>query len=886
MTTAAKLDELKKYGESILQELDLVPQNPSSQEDWVPAGIDGCIERLRDLAKKTIELASSPVKIGVMGEFSSGKTLLLGSLIGYADALPVSAIPTTGNITAIHLVQQENLTQTKLDKFRVEYLEHQGVKDCLDFMLEEAETRANAAEIPSENLAQLRQLNPQDAQMCQGIIDWCEQTWKQTQNPELRYLLRELVWFVRSYSSLGAALCGQKYEIDATTAREGLELADSVTGLNNLSFDQLPPAPEGLSNPPDNLSADVLRNSFPLIRRVDVEAKVSKEIWDLSSVRGTNEFVLLDFPGLGAADSGVRDRFLSLRELAEVQTIFILLNGQSPGGDRALKIFKMIEQQRPGENLEERILVGVGRFDQLPLENYDLTVLQELVEPVPDHNSLANPNQQNTPSGAELLTEAKVLEKLKVLKTTIDGAQALTKHKDQVVLLSPMLGLAVQSERWSTVPSGSKEFQGNLQNSLAQTKFLRQNWSQISQQLLDSNLRSSLGRQLRDFAENGGIVKLRELLQTHVAEHGLKQLYDDTYRTAKALAREQNNLKKFLEEIQNRGIPTQENPSFIRLRESIENLEKIYTEFKENIGKKLLKSGQSDDVSKLVGDELVHRMWYWNEWKLLFRNTKKNGIISLPQANTKLEGILNKIAKDKNLGELGSNKQSIPTKSDDYYSVFAQTVKDMEEFARQSIRDAVTAWLRELSTEIGEEQNNLAAIKLEEKFQERIDLIEDKYPESAQQFPTLLAFLNLAIEPQPLQEVVLDECKLEEITINSETLFPLARADKNHKMGQISHWGRDNQITQKPANHLFLVLRQRNEMIASARLQLFQFVSEANKLLTKTLEEYLDQILFNLTQLLQNEALLRDVAADELDTEGSTPTWLKVLSKLTSITYQ
>ena len=88
-----------------------------------------------------------------------------------------------------------------------------------------------------------------------------------------------------------------------------------------------------------------------------------------SGKSGTSEFILLDFPGLGAANSGVRDTFLSLRELAEVQTILVLLNGKSPGSDRANKIFTMMQQQRPGQDLKDLILVGVGRFDQLPLES-------------------------------------------------------------------------------------------------------------------------------------------------------------------------------------------------------------------------------------------------------------------------------------------------------------------------------------------------------------------------------------------------------------------------------------------------------------------------------------------------------------------------------------
>ncbi|WP_231866925.1 dynamin family protein, partial [Anabaena sp. 4-3] len=121
-----KIGRFKEYGELILGKIDSVPQTPSKQEDWIPTSLDDCILRLREAAEKTVELATSPVKIGVMGEFSSGKTLLLGSLIGYGDALPISENPTTGNVTAIHLIPQEGFSTTQVGNFTVEYLTREG----------------------------------------------------------------------------------------------------------------------------------------------------------------------------------------------------------------------------------------------------------------------------------------------------------------------------------------------------------------------------------------------------------------------------------------------------------------------------------------------------------------------------------------------------------------------------------------------------------------------------------------------------------------------------------------------------------------------------------------------------------------------------------------
>ena len=169
-----QLDCFKEYGEFILEKLDSVPQYPSKQEDWIPTSLDDCLLRLREAAEKTVELATSPVRIGVMGEFSSGKTLLLGSLIGYADALPISENPTTGNVTAIHIVPQSGFVTTQANNFRVEYLSHQGVNECLQFMLQEANRRTLAAGLAPMPLSTLN-TSP-------DILSWCEETWNSSKN--------------------------------------------------------------------------------------------------------------------------------------------------------------------------------------------------------------------------------------------------------------------------------------------------------------------------------------------------------------------------------------------------------------------------------------------------------------------------------------------------------------------------------------------------------------------------------------------------------------------------------------------------------------------------------------------------------------------------------
>ncbi|MBO1049674.1 MAG: proteasome protein [Dolichospermum sp. DEX182a] len=839
-----KLARLKEYGEFILRKIDSVPQRPSQEEDWVPTSLDDCLLRLREAAEKTVELANSPVKIGIMGEFSSGKSLLLGSLIGYADALPVSENPTTGNVTAIHIKPQDGFATTQANNYTVEYLSHEGVNECLHFMLKEANRRAASAGVTPLQVAKIK--------TGKDISIWCEEVWKSSNNLELRYLVRELVLFLRAYQAYGEALCGRLYPIDGITAREGLQLAEMPMAIQSLKFEDLPAANVRLPNAPQRLGTQLLQTSFPLIRRVDIDVKISREIWD---VTGAEEFVLLDFPGLGAANSGTRDTFLSLRELAQVQTILVLLNGKSPGSDRANKIFTMMQQQRPGQDLKDLILVGVGRFDQLPLESeggereLDLLIANQ---------SDSQPLQTNA-----------VFQKLKVLKTIIDGAEAFTSQKDRIVLLSPLLGLSEFAKRSSQIKAGSEEFLANLDypDYLERPKKLQQKWGDLSEALLAADGRSQLGRQLGYFAQDGGISKLRELIQTHVANHGLKQLYEDTRRAADVIRQQQEYLKEIIAEIHEQGIPTVDTPALLELRSAIESLDRTYRNFQKDLGKEQLKDRRGIVVSDVIKDELTLKILNWSQWTLLF-NKIQNGTITLAE----FKGAAGK------LFDRGNRvNTSIPTKSDDFYPAFEKTVKELENFASDRIHQAVVDLLSSLAHQITLQREKLQTILIPEMEQE----IESKFGlEEADLFYKLL----LGSDPRQWKEAIIAEINNHDQSIKPESIFPLARQDEKHSVGQIFDWSPErNQNPSRSANHQLFVLRLRDEITASASLHLVQYVSESNQQVNIEINGILDQIIPSLQNLAKKEALLRYIAARDSQTELAIPAWLEILTDIATI---
>lgn len=846
MKDQEKLAKLREYAEKLQHKLAGVPAEISQKEDRVSPRLDNYVTEMRKATEKIIESASSPVKIAIVGEFNGGKTTLIGSLLGYADALPISENPTTGNVTAIHLVQQEELRTSEVGNCTVEYLDEHGIKDCLNFMLQEAEKRAKAAQIvPVPKIS-----SPPQSDELTKIIEWCETAWNSTKNPELRYLLRELVGFIRIVEAYRNGLSGKTYTIDNATAKEGLTLANTSEGIQAIEFHQLPNAPHRLSKPPEQLNSSLLQKSFPLIRRLKIEFKISKEIWDLSALKGVKEFILLDFPGLGAANSGVRDTFLSLQELAEVQTILILLDGRRPGSGGANQIFTIM-QQHNGEDIKDRILVGIGRFDQLPVINEGgEQIIDELIA-----------NDSDAPLDNSQITEATVLEKLTVLQTTIAHAKGFTLRQDRIVFLSPILALSELATRFSQIQVGSETFIKNLNypGYLEQSNRFRSKWRKLSQKIQETQPKSPLAKQLGDFANDGGVGRMRELILTHVAEHGLRQLYQDTQKKMEVLRQQQEQLKEILASIE---IPIVDSPSLQILRQSLDNLIETYTVFQRDLGKKPLPDRRGIPVDQIVKDEVIFCISNWSEWTSLF-NQVKDGTITVTQTSS---------------GGLRIRNLSFPKNSEDFYGRFSATVKELEKFSIDTVHQAFIDILDQLSRNLSQIHHNLQPIlnpELEQKIEENFGV------DAADSFYNLVNFASdpknqwlLTIFPESEPESKINQV----LTIDPEAIFPLALSDhKCKKSSQSFDWT----LEKNQGSHTSTIIRLKDTMNKSSQ-HFVQLVNQITQQVNSRMEELLKNLIPTLQQLSTQEELLRYIAGGEKQ-EQATPIWLQILSEIAEI---
>jgi len=193
--------------------------------------------------------------------------------------------------------------------------------------------------------------------------------------------------------------------------------------------------------------------------------------------------------------------------------------------------------------------------------------------------------------------------------------------------------------------------------------------------------------------------------------------------------------------------------------------------------------------------------------------------------------------------------------------------------------------LSELSNKVEQQRHSLGEI-LRPQMEQQIE--QNFGPREADLFYNL----QQTDDPNKWLEEIIDEInksnpttEKSSQTINSQTLFPLANQDDRHEFGQIFDWSLEKQSSAlpRPFNHEFLVLRLRSEMIASAGLNLADYVSQLTEVVNSKLLENLNGFINDLQDLSKEQVLLRKIAAgDELT---NNPSWLETLSQIPLISY-
>ncbi|MER5299467.1 hypothetical protein ABT039_08365 [Streptomyces lasiicapitis] len=555
-------------------------------------------EEFRGTVAQFLGEVRDPLTIGVVGEYSSGKSLLIESLLGMPGLLSVSHAPTTGNVTAIRVDQaRDGEPAPSLWERGVVYCTPAETAELMAHLHGRMGKLAALEGLAERDIDALRTARP-DREGWQPLVDWCRRHGRSAQGSKLSAAATEALLVADAHKE-GAALLGRRYDLSDAQAKLAMSLKDVPPEEKGGGWDrQGTPDPEGGSIPDDVLAACV-----PLIRKIELRVRVPRHIWDLADV---GALTLMDFPGLNASGSSVRDRFLSRRELRDIHTVLILMNAQRGPTAGEQDFFDMLREptadgreRRSDEELRESILVAGGRFDQLPVD--DPAALRAALLDTP-----------------ERLTERRLLghRDTAVLKRVVEAAQSLLpagQHK-QLVLASPMVGLAAlrASGALGTVPDVSSRARPQAAGQSVPPGM----WAQVADRLAADAPGSPLIVALREFARDGGLGLLHRELTGHARAHGGRLKSGSVRRRAGAVER----MRLALIAAERSAHPEIEYPpAYQEIQRTLHETRLLFAGLRETLVLGRGANGtQGDELRQYLVDEAAAAVAAWPQWKELF----------------------------------------------------------------------------------------------------------------------------------------------------------------------------------------------------------------------------------------------------------------------------
>lgn len=486
----AQVAQLRQDAERAIKAIEA---QPIPDDDGVRTKRDRALTEATEL----LRLAKDPITIGVVGEFSAGKSLLIGTLLGKPDLLPIEGRATTGNVTALRLMPAESGTDSHIDDREpvvVEYLSEDRLNNAARYMVRQLiEAAVNVPGLDTAPLTELVDTALDD--LFASVETWCRQLWstgatkEEERNPEVKHAAWELLR-LRETVRNAATLVGQSLEVSQKMAKAALDLGDRA------------PIPKEFPEPRIQLldrdtvrrNPDALRATFLLIRRVVYTVRVPAKIWDLSALRDENEVMLLDFPGLGSEASHNRDEHLCERELEDVSTILVVLKGDHPGAKGPQKFYSMM--QKPGRSwatLADAILIAGNQFDRVAAPTLPSA------EPV------------------DITRITSASEDLRGFRTTVRDLIDQREHQCQVVS-----SVAAMDYYQLSYHEGSPESREKIALAVREAGPKVAVWGELGRRLEAARPGDPWGAQLRALGTDGGIAALRALIENHAQIRGLR----------------------------------------------------------------------------------------------------------------------------------------------------------------------------------------------------------------------------------------------------------------------------------------------------------------------------------------------------------------------------
>lgn len=329
---------------------------------WMNAGppdsIQNTLTEARELIQRGVELADAPLRIAVVGEFNSGKTLLLNALLDTTDLFPCLLQPTTGNVLEVRVNLRTQEKPPKIEKSTVSFFNQYEIDNILDYYLKDLKNQGLEG-LPSK--VKVHELEKFERLLCKKFQEIRALTPKYSILSALEYILalrynQELVCREERHE------CALPVDLiaDALTLAGRPDLNKGIQAIyKEMKGVYERNKSQGLV---DKVTKANMRSIFPMMRRVMVGVSAWNVPFGVKDIESCSTLAFLDFPGLGAESSNARDKFLCTSEIRDAHAVLVMFNGSNPGTSGASVMATLF--QKLGKLTSDRTIVAVNRFDE------------------------------------------------------------------------------------------------------------------------------------------------------------------------------------------------------------------------------------------------------------------------------------------------------------------------------------------------------------------------------------------------------------------------------------------------------------------------------------------------------------------------------------------
>ncbi len=329
---------------------------------WLNSGppdhIQNKLNEARMLLQRGTELADAPLRIALVGEFNSGKTLLLNALLDSTDLFPCLLQPTTGNVLEVRVSLRKEERPAEIHQAQVSFFNQFEIEKILQHFVKNLQNQGLES-VPTD--VTMRDLDKFENYIIRKYSELRSITPKYTLLSAL-----EFVTAIKAHAEIVEREDRHSLPLNIDLISSALTLSkrpelDKTIQAHHNNMKQLHEQVKNRHST-DRISSGNLRAIFPIIRRVEVDVSAWCVPFGVNDPEEHNTLAFLDFPGLGAENSNARDEYLCMTEISDAHAVLVIFNASNPGASGASAMANLF--QRVGKLTTERTIVAVNRFDE------------------------------------------------------------------------------------------------------------------------------------------------------------------------------------------------------------------------------------------------------------------------------------------------------------------------------------------------------------------------------------------------------------------------------------------------------------------------------------------------------------------------------------------